>query len=213
MGCKAATHVQPHLTHHLSLAYSPAMMQVNEASDRVGLVEIKFRCPFKLSDARSGKYYYQGGKCTPFSSVPVEYYLQCQLQMLATGLRRCDLVSYSPEGGTLVYTLLRNDELCKLALELLQQVHAECLARNAPPKYLQGVRKVPLNHQQYNAFLRKLARSVKEASCSSSPWTSKFDTSNNTPFLDGCPDAEGSHILQGLRGKQTLHDCNSICWR
>jgi hypothetical protein len=181
----------------IAVTYTVRRIQVNERGERDRLVELKYRCPFKLSDRNSGKYYYQGDRCVPFSSVPVEYYLQCQLQMLATGLHRCDLVSYSPKGGSLVYALSRDDALCKLVLLLLQEVYSALAKFDRPPRVLEGVRRPPLNHPQYIAFLRMLARSVN--SCSSVAIGSRFNPNRSCPFLDE-DNLEGGHILEELRG-------------
>jgi predicted phage-related endonuclease len=73
-----------------------------------GLVEIK--CPM-LSTAVS--YLVN-------NELPSDYYQQVQGQMLVTGRKYCDFVSYFPRHRTFVKRVERNDEFCKkLHIELV----------------------------------------------------------------------------------------------
>lgn len=134
---------------------------MDEDGRRIGLVVVKCCFPFRLSNHRTGEYVYQGANKVPQAGIPVEHFLQCQLQMLVTDLPRCDLVHYSSRCGTYVFQLQRDDHLCKLMLGVLQDINAAYLKPRVTPK---SADRSPVNgNNKHTQFMEALIRSVKRA--------------------------------------------------
>jgi hypothetical protein len=188
--------------HLLSTALcAHAQEERSEGGDwrRVGRVELKYRCPFVLSKAATGEYYYQDQRCTPREQVPVDHFLQCQLQMLVTGLQWCDLVSYSPTAGMVVHHIERHDRLCWLMLELLQAANETYLVKQRSPRTRVGLRP-PCSHPLHEEFLTLLAAKVGVAStCKEAALTGLANPAECKPFVDGTV-AEDGHLLKSFLG-------------
>ena len=63
---------------------------------RSRLVEAKHRCPFVPSAGQA--FYFKGNRMFALEDVPLEYFSQCQMQMLVQDLPHCDLISYALSG-------------------------------------------------------------------------------------------------------------------
>lgn len=109
---------------------SPDAIIKDTATGKVQLiVEAKHRFPFVEG---KGQFTFLGKWRQPMKEVSVEYFSQCQLQMLVTGVERCDLISYSV-GGCKIFHISRDDSWCSLALLLLQELQSQCItARKLP---------------------------------------------------------------------------------
>lgn len=183
---------------------SPAAFLV-KAGTRVGVVVVKVKSPFALRDANSGDYYYRADKCQPLGQVPVETYLECQMHMVAVGVQRCDLVSYTHKAGTAIFQLVRNDRVCSHMLRLLSKVHCTYIAPQCPPAGFRGSTRAPINDAGYADFLFDLGTAVNDATrVRDGLVASVFNKDKGTTFLDK-DDGElphgASHLLSGVQAK------------
>lgn len=92
--------------------------------------------------------------------ISVEYFAQCQVQMLVTGVKRCNLVSYSI-GGCKIFHISRDDEWCSLALVLLQELQRQHISTRqplTPAFYLDTVRVL------HGRLLRQTIKSMRAIS-------------------------------------------------
>ena len=85
-------------------------------------VEAKHRCPF-VPSARQA-FYFKGNRMLALEDVPLEYFSQCQMQMLVQDLPHCDLISYGLSGSR-VFSIPRDEQWLALALHLLAHLQKD----------------------------------------------------------------------------------------
>lgn len=119
------------------------------------IVEAKHRFPFAGS---RGIFTFMGKRRMPIKEVSVEYFTQCQLQMLDLDVERCDLISYSL-GLSRIFHLRRDDLWCSLALRLLRELHSQQITTKKVPsaEFYQGA----VRHL-HDALVQQTVRSMQE---------------------------------------------------
>ena len=119
------------------------------------IVEAKHRFPFAES---RGIFTFMGKRRMPLKEVSVEYFTQCQLQMLVLDVGRCDLISYSL-GLSRNFHLRRDNLWCSLALRLLRELHRQQISTKKVPSaaFYQG----PVRHL-HDALVQQTVRSMQE---------------------------------------------------
>lgn len=168
-------------------------------------VEAKHRCPFVPSSANS--FQFRGSAAGALEDIPVDYFCQCQLQMLVQDLTQCDLVSYSLAGSR-VFTIPRDDTWLALALQLLahlqekyictQQIPAaDILSIEAPQLFRRFMEQTKL------ALLTSQGRPGIEV-------PSSISTTASDIFLDGMPENDPRKQEAGEKRAQQnmcMHAC------
>lgn len=95
-----------------------------------GCIEAKCRVPYYYN-AKTEMFTFKSPK--PFAPTPPKYYAaQYQLQMKVTGTKVCKFISYTPTGGTIIYTMKRDDLFIDLCLGVLSWAYHEYVTLGRP---------------------------------------------------------------------------------
>lgn len=166
------------------LASCDAVIKDSTSAQVTLIVEAKHRFPFVES---KGVFTFMRRRRLPMKDMSVEYFSQCQLQMLVLDVMRCDLISYSLSGST-IFHLRRNDRWCGLALQLLRDLHTKHISTGEPPTtafYRGSVRQLHdgLVQQTVKSMQELLRQRVTEA-------RSVINPRATDRFLDDKPEAD-----------------------
>lgn len=161
------------------------------------LVEGKHRFPFV--QARDGLFTFMGKRRKPIAELSVEYYAQCQLQMLVTGLERCDLISYSI-GGSSIFHISRDDRWCSFALQILQHMQGQHISLKKQPSsaFYQSC-----EDGLYDRFLQQTVHSMQALQKQRlTEVQSAFNCGAADRFLDHMPDSDPRKQARKSRSTQ-----------
>ena len=112
-------------------------------------VEAKHRCLFLPSPRQT--FFFKGDRMIALEDVPLEYFSQCQLQMLVQDLPHCDLISYALPGSQ-IFTIPRDNQWLLLALRLLAHLQQKYIQADRVPEAEMYSREVP---QLFSAFMAR----------------------------------------------------------
>jgi len=97
-------------------------MQVSAHSE-VSVVEVKCPASFNQIRSRRGKNYFHYKNSQPQKRVYAHQVPQVMLQMLVTGAKYCNLVSYTPLNGMAIFNIKRDTEYLKRMLDVVSRVY------------------------------------------------------------------------------------------
>ncbi len=166
------------------IASPDAIVRDSATGEAHQIVEAKHRFLFVEAE---GLFTFMGKRRQPMKEISVEYFAQCQVQMLVTGVKRCDLVSYST-GGCKIFHIGRDDEWCSLALLLLQELQSQHISTKlplTPAFYLDAVRVL---HGRLLPQTIKSMRALSEQLVTEAP--SAFNAAAKERFLDDMPEED-----------------------
>lgn len=164
------------------------------------LVEGKHRFPFV--QGRDGLFTFMGRKRKPMAEVSVEYYAQCQLQLLVTGLQRCDLLSYSI-GSSTIFHIARDDEWCSLALQVLQEMQSQHISTRRQPTSASFETHMPdLHHKLLRRTITSMQALQRQRHTEAQ---SKVNGQKRDRFLDNMPDTDRRKQTRKLLSFLILH--------
>lgn len=167
------------------MASCDGIIKDSESGQAVLLVEAKHRFPYVQT--KDGLFTFMGKKRRPIDAVSVEYYAQCQLQMLVTGLQRCDLLSYSV-GTSTIFHIARDDEWCSLALQILQHMQTQHISTR---RQLTSAFYESSVHELYDKLLqRTISRMQMLQRQRHTEAASKINVRASDRFLDNMPDTD-----------------------
>lgn len=145
-------------------------------------VEAKHRCPY-LSSGRQA-FFFKGTGMKALDEVPLDYFSQCQMQMLVQDLPHCDLISYGLSGSR-IFTISRDEQWLALALHLLAHLQKNYIQADRVPEADMYSTEVP---QLFSLFMQRTKHSMTELQ--NKPWldvSSSADRSACRMFLDDLP--------------------------
>ena len=167
-------------------------------------VEAKHRCPFVPSAGQA--FFFKGSGMLALDKVPLEYFCQCQMQLLVQGLPHCDLISYGLSGSRIL-TISRDDQWLALALHLLAHLQKNYIQCDRVPEAVCTARRYSSSSQ-----LSCCARSTAWQSfkvCHGSYVPSSINASACQMFLDDPP---ASNQQKREVGGHAFHYCKPA-WR
>ena len=157
----------------------------SNSGERLKAVEAKHRCPFLPSSGQ--RFFFKGSGMLALDDVPIEYFSQCQLQMLVQDLTHCDLISYALAGSR-IFTIPRDDPWISMALHLLAHLQRKYIQADRVPEADMYSRELP---QLFSAFIARTKQSM--ADLQGKPRLdvdSNIDRSACHTFLDDLPSSD-----------------------
>ena len=166
-------------------------------------VEAKHRCPFLPSSGQT--FFFKGDRMTALEDVPLEYFSQCQLQMLVQDLPHCDLISYALPGSH-IFTIPRDDQWLSLALRLLPHLQQKYIQADRVPEADMYTREVPQLFSVFTARTKHCMAELQRKPRLDVP--SSIDRSACQIFLDDLPN---SNQQRREAGGHTFLYCMHAC--
>ena len=171
----------------------------SNSGETLKAVEAKRRCPFLPSSGQT--FFFKGSHMLALEDVPLEYFSQCQLEMLVQDLPHCDLISYALPGSR-IFTIPRDDQWLSLALHLLAHLQHEYIQADRVPEADKYSREVP---QLFSAFAARTKHSMAELQGKPRlDVASNIDRSARHMFADDQP---SNHPLRRALGRHVFYFC------
>ena len=128
----------------------------NLTGEMLKAVKAKHHCPFVPSAGQA--FFSKGDRVLALEDMPLEYFTQCQMQMLVQDLPHCDLISYALSGSR-VFTIPRDEQWLVLALHLLAHLQKEYIQAGRVPETDTYSREVP---RLFSAFMARTKHCMAE---------------------------------------------------